>query len=92
MFIEYLGKNNSISTMNLDGSMYSRTPHNATSVNFDIDTVDNMLYYFDRSDHYIKRALIDNTKTERLYTHEGILVFDIAVDWIGRYIPSSLIS
>ena len=69
--------------------MYSRTPHGMRIYDFDIDTVDNMLYYFDVDDRYIKRAIIDNTTTETLYTHDGLSIRDIAVDWIGRY--SSLI-
>ena len=70
--------------------MYSRTPHGMRIYDFDIDTVDKMLYYFDVDDLYIKRAIIDNTTTETLYTHDGLSIRDIAVDWIGRY--SSLIT
>ena len=71
--------------------MYSSTSHDMVINFLDIDTVDNMFYYFDWDDRYIKRVLIDNTTTESLYTHDGLYVRDIAVDWIGRYFPSSLI-
>ena len=65
--------------------MYSRTPHTMVTSGFDIDTVDNMIYYFDDDDSNIKRAFIDNTTTQTLYTHDGLDVWDIAVDWMGRY-------
>ena len=78
--------------MNLNGSVYShRIPHDMLAYDLDIDTVDNMLYYLDWDDRSIKRAIIDNTTAETLYTHDGLYVMDIAIDWIGRYFSGSLI-
>ena len=82
-----------ISRMNIDGSMYSRTLH--TTYFFDIDTVDNMLYYYNLDNAWsasIKRAIIDNITAEFLYTPDQLYVEDIAVDWIGRYVSCSLLS
>ena len=66
--------------------MYSRMPHDIPVHYFDIDTVDNRLYYFDEDDHYIKRTPIDNSANKNIYTHDDLRVNEIAVDWIGRYI------
>ena len=82
LFSEYV--NGYIGRINMDGSMYSHTPHHIKIPQFDIDIVDNMLYYFDREDNYIKRAPIDNTKSDTIYTHDENNVWDIAVDWVGR--------
>ena len=82
LFSEYV--NGYIGRANMDGSMYSYTPHHIKIRQFDIDIVDNMLYFFDLDDRYIKRAPIDNTTSETIYTHAGLNVVDIAVDWIGR--------
>ena len=59
---------------------------------FDVDTTDNMLYYFDHGDGYVKRASIDSTEAESLYTHIGLDVWSIAVDWIGRFVSTTLLS
>ena len=82
LFSEYV--NEYIGRINMDGSMYSHTPHHIKIRQFDIDIVDNMLYYFDREDNYIKRAPIDKTTSDTIYTHDGYNVWDIAVDWVGR--------
>ena len=88
MFIEFASRE--ISKTNLDGSMHSHTRHGKLETDyFDIDTVDNMLYYFDRDDGYIKRAPVDDTTTETLTTLDGLRVWNIAVDWIGRYFLSN---
>ena len=82
MFSEYV--NGYIGRINMNGSMYSHTPHHMKSYQFDIDIVDNMLYYFDREDNYTKRAPIDNATSETINTRDGFNEGDIAVDWIGR--------
>ena len=71
--------------MSMDGSVHNPTPHDIQTTFFDIDIADNMLYYFDIDDRFIKRAPLNNITTESLYTHDGITIRDIAVDWIGRY-------
>ena len=51
---------------------------------FDIDTVENMIYFFNWQDDEIKRAPLDQDTPETLYTHDGLFLDGIAVDWRGR--------
>ena len=80
-----------IGRMNLDGSMVDATPHDLHVHTFDIDTVDKMLYYYDRDDDNIKRAPLDQDTPETIYTHDGLYPDGIAVDWIGRYTCCTLL-
>ena len=73
--------------MNLDGSMVNATYRNIHADHFDIDTVKNMLYYYDRDDRNITRSHINQTATETIYQYtDHRLRWNLAVDRIGRYI------
>ena len=76
--------------MNLNGSMVDSTPHDMECHVFDIDTVENMIYYYDGRDDELKRAPLDQDTPETIYTHAGFFPDGIAVDWIGRYNMFSL--
>ena len=76
-----------IGRMNVDGSMVNSSYLDNDARRFDIDTVDNMIYYYDvhADDRNIKRFPINQTdESENIYA-QGIGVFHMAVDWIGRY-------
>ena len=72
--------------MNLDGSMVHTTHTGISSTVFGIDSMDNMLYYYDIDDDTIKRTPLDQNIPETIYTSASNHDADgIAVDWIGRY-------
>ena len=60
--------------------------HDTSAQFFDIDTVDNILYYFNGNERCMKRVplgQIDQTP-ESIFSDPGLSVTSIAVDWIGR--------
>ena len=77
--VYYIGK------MNLNGSMVDTVQDIIRIDEFDIDTVESMLYYYDVDNHHIKRSLINQDGHEIIYTKDGLIMGDIAVDWLGRY-------
>ena len=73
--------------------MVDSTPYDMVNLVFDIDTVENMIYYYDWRDDKIKRAPLDPLDQGTpitLYTQDGLALDGIAVDWIGRYNMFSL--
>ena len=74
-----------ISSMNLDGGMVNTIFHRYSVWLFDIDSVENMLYYYDQTDECIKRYDMNQTTTETIHQYtKYALDWNPAVDWIGR--------
>ena len=71
--------------MSMDGEVDYRTPHNAVEVYvMDVDTVDDMLYYYDVFTHTMKRSPMNNTTQEIINRHDALGAEGMAVDWVGR--------
>ena len=75
----------SIRKMSMDGEVYHRTPHDGVEVHvMDVDTVDDMLYYYDLVTHIMKRSPMNNTTQEIINIHSALGAEGMAVDWVGR--------
>ena len=71
--------------MSMDGEVDYRTPHYGVEVHvMDVDTVDDMLYYYDLVTHIMKRSTMNNTKQEIINIHSALGAEGMAVDWVGR--------
>ena len=71
--------------MTLDGVLLWSTSQDSFVHTLDIDTVSNMLYYFESP--YMKRIPLDQLDDTpgNIFTDWGLIADSIAVDWIGRY-------
>ena len=71
--------------MNLDASVIVVKSHDISTAVFDVDTVDNMLYYYDRDVDTRKRTPLGRTSPEIIMHSDNDLITEsMAVDWIGR--------
>ena len=75
----------SIKRTTMDGVLLWSTSNDFHVQTFDIDTVNNTLYYFDGN--YMKRVPLDqlDDEPEIIFTDLDLTTNSIAVDWIGRY-------
>ena len=75
----------SIKRTTMNGVLLWSTSNDFHVQTFDIDTVNNTLYYFD--ENYMKRVSLDqlDDEPEIIFTDLDLTTNSIAVDWIGRY-------
>ena len=75
-----------IQRMSMDGEIES-TRHSGIEVHvLDIDTVENMVYFYDLTYHIFRRSPLNDTDMEIVNIHSALYTEGMAIDWVGRYV------